>query len=74
MNKANIEKFIESCIEKENVEPFLLWALGSGFETILFCDWPEAWNKLHGDELTLTKRGKWTRDLLDMIDIWRKDD
>lgn len=58
--------------EDNELEQFGLWAFGSSYreldESLTFM---EAWNRLHGDKLTLKPKGQIGVDIPKMVQAWK---
>ena len=58
--------------ERGDVDDFGLWAFGDSLSHFSHgIEFMEAWNKLHGDDFTLSPEGYIEEDILEMVRMWR---
>lgn len=67
-----VREYIESLIG-DRAGSFDLWAFGDKYKDYYTRDYPEAWNKLHGDDFKIDGRGDVKQDLKKMIDLFDKN-
>lgn len=66
----HIRSIVEKYIGPKEAEEFANWAFGEGFEYFFPLDFLTAWNKNHGEKLTIKEDGDPYMDIPKMINIW----
>ncbi len=68
----HVRDIIEVTLGEEEGYKFAKWAFGEEFEDKSQREYPNLWNKLHGDDYKLHGSNEMNHDLLIMIAIYNK--
>ncbi len=69
-----MKEFVMKQIGELATEKFSLWAFGEGYDEFDPMKLMKRWNRRHKNLLLLKGEGDAKKDLLKMIEIWRKED
>ena len=69
-----MKEFVNAQIGQEAADKFVIWAFGEDHDPFDPMKLMKRWNRRHKNLLLLKGEGDAKKDLLKMIEIWKKED